>query len=105
MIKKKLNTVTTIASGSASLSAVIDATNKKDFAVQVIYGAGSSTTSKLQASNDGSHYADVTNSTVTLDATGGSVLYNVSDFEAAFCKVVVTGDAVSVSILLSAEAS
>jgi hypothetical protein len=96
----------TLSATSGTASCVIDVSNKRNMDLQLIYGAGSSTTAKLQVSNDNSHYADLldasgTTTQITLDTSGGSHQWNVRGLESLFLKLVISGDAVSNSAILS----
>lgn len=103
MIRKKLNTVTSLASGSADLDATIDCANLDEFSIQVNHGSGSSTIAKLQASNDNVNYVDVTDSQITLNTNADSHIWNVTEYQSQYCKVVIDGDAVDCEILISKE--
>jgi len=106
-IKHNVKT-TVLSSSSGSSSTVIDVSNKQDMDLQLVYGAGNTTSAYLQVSVDGVNYANLTdaagNSTsVSLDTGGGSHQWNIRGLESQQLKLVVAGDAVSISAYLSAD--
>jgi hypothetical protein len=109
MARIKHNVNTTILNGSSgSSNTVIDTSAKRDFDLQLIYGAGSSTTAKLQISVDGTNYADLTDASgastqITLGTSGGSNQWQVQGLQAPFLKLVISGDAVGISAILSSD--
>lgn len=90
--KLKHNAITDMTVGTG-----IDVSLKKQMSIQLVYSAASTSTAKLQASINGTNYADVTGSSSTLSDTGGSVLWDNIETQAQFLKVTTTGGSVTVT--------
>jgi hypothetical protein len=60
-----------------------------DFAIQVNYNAGGSGDLKLQGSVDGVNFADIPNSTQTVDGAGGAHIWDCFKIGVLFIRVVV----------------
>lgn len=94
MLRQKRNVPTSI-----SVNTAIDVSGRKQMAIQLVYSAASTSTAKLQVSVDGSHYADVTGSSVSLSDGGGSQLWDNLETEANYLKVTTSGGTVTVTSL------
>ena len=104
MMKKKKDGVSTIlASSTAPQSVAFDTSDLIGFCIALTYGAGSSTTAKLQSSLDGTTYVDYPGSSVTLDNAGGAEMWSLSDYRPLYCKLVITGDAITCVAKLAQE--
>lgn len=93
-----------LAPTNANTEILIPTSNRSEFSISLNYGAGTSTTAKLQASNDNVNFIDVPDSSQLLGIGGGSHMWNVSDWQPIFCKVVVTGDNINNEVLLAVYA-
>lgn len=94
----KLSELSLLDSGNADLSVVKDINNYEKYAVQLVYGTGSSTAAHLEASlnydsDTGSgDWTIITGSNQALDNTGGVHVWNVSDATYPWLKIVIDGD-------------
>lgn len=107
----KLGINSIVASGDADLEAIVNINNYENYAVQINYGAGTSTIAKLQASLDSApeqgidgSWVDVEDSQQTLSAGGGTFVWNVNNAFYPMLKVVIDGDAVDCEIIFAGDA-
>lgn len=100
----KLNENQQIGSDDAPFEVIQSVQNYEKFACQVVYGAGSGSSLKLQCSlnynpdDESGDWTDIEGSDQTLDNAGGVHVWNVSDASYPWLKVVVEGDAVDVIV-------
>jgi hypothetical protein len=94
MIRIKRNVQTAI-----DINTAIDISGRKQMAIQLVYSAASTSTAKLQVSVDGSHFADISGSSVSLTDGGGSQLWDNVESQAHYLKVATSGGTVTVTSL------